>query len=123
MPAQPKGPDFAYGPPQPGFSQMAPVGYQEQNHPGVPQVGGLSLRRPEPAPVQAYQPSGPRKTYITDVPPGLVPYHAGPAVPPKVRMVFITHTIYSIYCYNFFNVARKTNNIFVIIEKYYYNDG
>ncbi|XP_034385937.1 lipoma-preferred partner isoform X1 [Cyclopterus lumpus] len=83
MPAQPKGPDFAYGPPQPGFSQMAPVGYQEQYHPGVPQVGGLSLRRPEPAPVQAYQPSGPRKTYITDVPPGLVPYHAGPAVPPK----------------------------------------
>jgi len=123
MPAQPKGPDFAYGPPQPGFSQMAPVGYQEQNHPGVPQVGGLSLRRPEPAPVQAYQPSGPRKTYITDVPPGLVPYHAGPAVPPKVRMVFITHTIYSIYCYHFFNVARKTNNIFVIIEKYYYSDG
>ncbi|TNN74141.1 Lipoma-preferred partner [Liparis tanakae] len=83
MPAQPKGPDFAYGPPQPGFSQMAPVGYQEQFHPGVPQVGGLSLRRPEPAPVQAYQPSGPRKTYITDVPPGLVPYHAGPAIPPK----------------------------------------
>lgn len=83
MPAQPKGPDFAYGPPQPGFSQMAQGAYQEQHHPGVPQVGGLSSRRPEPVPAQAYQPPGPRKTYITDVPPSLVPYTAGPAVPPK----------------------------------------
>uniref|UniRef100_A0A8D0CWG5 LIM domain containing preferred translocation partner in lipoma n=1 Tax=Sander lucioperca TaxID=283035 RepID=A0A8D0CWG5_SANLU len=83
MPAQPKGPDFAYGPPQPGFSQMAQGAYQEQHHPGVPQVGGISTRRPEPAPAQAYQPPGPRKTYITDVPPSLAPYTAGPAVPPK----------------------------------------
>ncbi|KAE8294425.1 Lipoma-preferred partner-like protein [Larimichthys crocea] len=38
MPAQPKGPDFAYGPPQPGFSPMSQGGYQEQHHPGVPQM-------------------------------------------------------------------------------------
>ncbi|XP_020487217.1 lipoma-preferred partner isoform X1 [Labrus bergylta] len=81
MPAQPKGPDFAYGPPQPGFSPMAQGAYQEQYHPGAPQVGGL--RRPEPAPVQAYQPPGPKKTYITDVPPSLTPYMSGPAIPPK----------------------------------------
>ncbi|KAK1896982.1 Lipoma-preferred partner like, partial [Dissostichus eleginoides] len=84
MPAQPKGPDFAYGPPQPGFSQMAQGAYQDQHHPGVHQVGGLSSRRAEPAPAQAYQPPDPRKTYITDVPPSLAPYTAGPAVPPKV---------------------------------------
>ncbi|KAI9542534.1 hypothetical protein NQZ68_019218 [Dissostichus eleginoides] len=83
MPAQPKGPDFAYGPPQPGFSQMAQGAYQDQHHPGVHQVGGLSSRRAEPAPAQAYQPPDPRKTYITDVPPSLAPYTAGPAVPPK----------------------------------------
>uniref|UniRef100_A0AAQ4RC80 LIM domain containing preferred translocation partner in lipoma n=1 Tax=Gasterosteus aculeatus aculeatus TaxID=481459 RepID=A0AAQ4RC80_GASAC len=82
MPAQPKGPDFAYGPPQPGFSQMAPIGYQEHPY-TAPQGVGISPRRPEPAPVQAYQPPGPRKTYITDVPPSLAPYTAGPAIPPK----------------------------------------
>ncbi|XP_035509899.1 lipoma-preferred partner isoform X2 [Morone saxatilis] len=83
MPAQPKGPDFAYGPPQPGFSPMSQGAYQEQHHPGVPQVGGLSSRRPELAPAQTYQPPGPKKTYITDVPPSLAPYTSGPAVPPK----------------------------------------
>lgn len=76
MPAQPKGPDFAYGPPQPGFSPMAQGVYQEQQ-PGA--------RRAEPAPVQAYQPAGPKKTYITDVPSSLAPYTPGPAIPPKVR--------------------------------------
>lgn len=81
MPAQPKGPDFAYGPPQPGFSPMA---HQEQYHPGGPHVGGVSSRRPDPVPVQTYQPPGPKKTYITDVPPALTPYTSGPAVPPKV---------------------------------------
>uniref|UniRef100_A0A096LR75 LIM domain containing preferred translocation partner in lipoma n=2 Tax=Poecilia formosa TaxID=48698 RepID=A0A096LR75_POEFO len=82
MPAQPRGPDFAYGPPQPGFSPMA---YQEQQYPGGPQLGGVSSRRPDPvpAPAQAYQPPGPRKTYITDVPPSLAPYTAGPDVQPK----------------------------------------
>ena len=79
MPAQPKGPDFAYGPPQPGFSPMA---HQEQHHPGGLHVGGVSSRRPDPVPAQAYQP--PKKTYITDVPQALAPYTAGPAVLPKV---------------------------------------
>lgn len=88
MPAQPKGPDFAYGPPQPGFSPMTHGAYQEQHHPGVPQVGGFSSRRPDPVPTQTYQPPGPKKTYITDVPPSLVPYTSGPAVPPKVRTFF-----------------------------------
>uniref|UniRef100_A0A8C6TYD5 LIM domain containing preferred translocation partner in lipoma n=1 Tax=Neogobius melanostomus TaxID=47308 RepID=A0A8C6TYD5_9GOBI len=60
MPAQPKGPDFAYGPPQPGFSPMGHGGYHEQ--PQQP-------RRAEPVPHQAYQPAAPKKTYITDVPP------------------------------------------------------
>ncbi|XP_040895710.1 lipoma-preferred partner isoform X1 [Toxotes jaculatrix] len=83
MPAQPKGPDFAYGPPQPGFSPMAQGVYQEQHHPGVPQVGGISSRRPDPAPTQAYQHPGPKKTYITDVPPSLASYTSGPSVPPK----------------------------------------
>ncbi|CAL8393059.1 unnamed protein product [Boreogadus saida] len=34
VPAQPKGPDFAYGPPQPGFSPAGPGGYQDQQYPG-----------------------------------------------------------------------------------------
>ncbi|XP_020774401.1 lipoma-preferred partner [Boleophthalmus pectinirostris] len=72
MPAQPKGPDFAYGPPQPGFSPMSHGGYPEQQP-----------RRPEPAPNQGYQQGAPKKTYITDVPPSLAPYAPGPAVPPK----------------------------------------
>lgn len=84
MPAQPKGPDFAYGPPQPGFSPMSQGAYQDQQHQGVTQGGGLNARRPEPAPTQGYQPPGPKKTYITDVPPSLAPYSSGPAVPPKV---------------------------------------
>ncbi|KAI4828338.1 hypothetical protein KUCAC02_022434, partial [Chaenocephalus aceratus] len=85
MPAQPKGPDFAYGPPQPGFSQMAQGAYQDQHHPGVHQVGGLSSRRAEPAPAQ-----DPRKTYITDVPPSLAPYTAGPAVSTKVQRAVVS---------------------------------
>ena len=86
MPAQPRGPDFAYGPPQPGFSPMSQGGYQEQHYPGVAQAGGLIPRGAEPAPNQAYQPPGPKKTYITDVPPSLASYTSGPAVPPKVRI-------------------------------------
>ncbi|XP_034036563.1 lipoma-preferred partner isoform X2 [Thalassophryne amazonica] len=57
--------------------------YQEHQHPAVPQGGGLSNRRPEPMPTQGYNPPGPKKTYITDVPPSLAPYAPGPAVPPK----------------------------------------
>ncbi|XP_060933950.1 lipoma-preferred partner isoform X1 [Limanda limanda] len=83
MPAQPRGPDFAYGPPQPGFSPMSQGAYQEQHYPGVAQAGGLSSRRPEPAPTQAYQPGGPKKTYITDAPPSLASYTSGPTIPPK----------------------------------------
>lgn len=86
MPAQPKGPDFAYGPPQPGFSPMSHGKYQDQNHPGAPQMGGSMPRRPEVAPAQPYQPAGPKKTYITDVPPSLAPYSSGPNVPPKVGL-------------------------------------
>ncbi|KAF7203896.1 lipoma-preferred partner [Nothobranchius furzeri] len=79
MPAQPKGPDFAYGPPQPGFSPMT---HQEHHHLG-PHVGGINSRRPDPVPAQTYQPPGPKKTYITDVPPSLAPYTSGSTVPPK----------------------------------------
>lgn len=84
MPAQPKCPDFAYGPPQPGFSPMAQGPYQDQQHPGVPQISGINSRRPQAVPAQGYQPPGPKKTYITDVPPSLAPYTSGPTVPPKV---------------------------------------
>lgn len=86
MPAQPRGPDFAYGPPQPGFSPMSHGGYQEHHQPGIPQGGGMGSRRPEPVPAQQYQPPGPKKTYITDVPPSLAPYNSGPTTPLKVRI-------------------------------------
>lgn len=88
MPAQPKGPDFAYGPPQPGFSPMAQGAYQPQHYQGAPQAGSLSSRKPDPGPTQPYQPPGPKKTYITDVPPSLAPYTSGPTVPPKVKSTF-----------------------------------
>lgn len=88
MPAQPRGPDFAYGPPQPGFSPMSHGGYQEHHQPGIPQGGVMSSRRPEPLPPQQYQPPGPKKTYITDVPPSLAPYNSGPTIPLKVRILF-----------------------------------
>lgn len=88
MPAQPRSPDFAYGPPQPGFSPMSHGGYQEPHQPGIPQGGGMSSRRPEPLPAQQYQPPGPKKTYITDVPPSLAPYNSGPSIPLKVRILF-----------------------------------
>ncbi|KAM3850252.1 lipoma-preferred partner [Diretmus argenteus] len=81
MPAQPKGPDFAYGPPQPGFSPMAQGVYQDQQYLGMTHGGGPSTWRPEPA--QGYQPPGPKKTYITEAPHSLGPYGSGPMVPPK----------------------------------------
>nr|XP_061834377.1 lipoma-preferred partner homolog [Nerophis lumbriciformis]XP_061834378.1 lipoma-preferred partner homolog [Nerophis lumbriciformis]XP_061834379.1 lipoma-preferred partner homolog [Nerophis lumbriciformis]XP_061834380.1 lipoma-preferred partner homolog [Nerophis lumbriciformis] len=68
--AQPKGPDFAYGPPQPGFSPPTQGVYQEQHQQGS--------RRAD-----AYQAAGPKKTYITDEPQNLTPYMSGPVVPPK----------------------------------------
>nr|XP_057928864.1 lipoma-preferred partner isoform X2 [Doryrhamphus excisus] len=81
MPAQPKGPDFAYGPPQPGFSPMTQGGYQEQQYPSGHHASGQGFRRAEPA--QPYQTPGPKKTYITDVPQSLTPYTSGPTIPPK----------------------------------------
>ncbi|CAL8309954.1 unnamed protein product [Lota lota] len=82
MPAQPKGPDFAYGPPQPGFSPVGPGGYQDQQYHGPSQQNAW---RPEPTPpAQAYQHPAPRKTYINDPPPSLAPlYGAEPMGPPK----------------------------------------
>lgn len=76
MPAQPKGPDFAYGPPQPGFSPMSYGGYHEQQHPTYAGRSDFAAHQP-------YQPTGPKKTYITDVPPNMAPYSPGPAIPPK----------------------------------------
>ncbi|XP_061744685.1 lipoma-preferred partner isoform X2 [Nerophis ophidion] len=76
--AQPKGPDFAYGPPQPGFSPPTQGGYQEQNQQG--------FRRAD-----AYQAAGPKKTYITDEPQNLTPYLSGPVVPPKSAAVPVAH--------------------------------
>ncbi|KAM8889295.1 lipoma-preferred partner isoform 1-T6 [Synchiropus picturatus] len=76
MPAQPKGPDFAYGPPQPGFSPMSYGGYQDQQHPGLTSKADFAANQP-------YQPTGPKKTYITDVPQNMTPYSPGPAIPPK----------------------------------------
>ncbi|KAM9762664.1 lipoma-preferred partner isoform 2-T4 [Menidia menidia] len=82
MPAQPRGPDFAYGPPQPGFSPTAHH-HEHHHHPGGPQGGGVGPMRPDQAPTHTYQPPGPKKTYITDAPPSLAPYSPGPTVPPK----------------------------------------
>ncbi|KAK5601697.1 hypothetical protein CRENBAI_021921 [Crenichthys baileyi] len=79
---------------QPSPQHQAPAGHhygqqpirspsQEQQYPGGPQLGGIGSRRPDPVPAQAYQPAGPRKTYITDVPQSLAPYTSGPDVQPK----------------------------------------
>eukprot|EP00063_Salmo_salar_P030530 XP_014005365.1 PREDICTED: lipoma-preferred partner homolog [Salmo salar] len=101
MAAQPRGPDFAYGPPQPGF---APQGYPEQAYPGAGGYGGEpggyggepggyggepgNAWKPQPsytaAPTQqGYPQPVPKKTYITDPPASLGP----PAhlAPQKVR--------------------------------------
>lgn len=82
MPAQPRGPDFAYGPPQPGFAPLPQSAYQDQPYPGAA-YGGPGPWRPEPTPAQGYQHPGPRKTYITDPPPSMAPYSPGPMVPQK----------------------------------------
>ncbi|XP_045079319.1 lipoma-preferred partner [Coregonus clupeaformis] len=73
MSAQPRGPDFAYGPPHPGF---APQGYPEQAYSGAGGYRGVpgNTWRPEPAPTQqGYPQPVPKKTYITDPPASLVP--------------------------------------------------
>ncbi|KAK3556506.1 hypothetical protein QTP70_008302 [Hemibagrus guttatus] len=80
-PAQPRGPDFAYGPPQPTFSAVG--GYHDQHYGGAPAPGGQNTWRAEPSHHavlphnQSYQPSAPKKTYITDAPPSMAPYGAG----------------------------------------------
>ncbi|KAF5893283.1 lipoma-preferred partner, partial [Clarias magur] len=81
IPAQPRGPDFAYGPPQPIFSPSG--GYHEQQYGGAPVPGGQTGWRPEPSHHavlphnQGYQPPTPRKTYITDPPASMGPYGGG----------------------------------------------
>ncbi|KAF4079296.1 hypothetical protein AMELA_G00191400 [Ameiurus melas] len=81
-PAQPRGPDFAYGPPQPTFSPAG--GYHEQHYGGAPAHGSQNTWRAEPMSHhavqphnQSYQPSAPKKTYITDSPANMAPYGAG----------------------------------------------
>ncbi|XP_064870539.1 lipoma-preferred partner homolog, partial [Oncorhynchus nerka] len=100
--AQPRGPDSAYGPPQPGFIPQpgfapqpgfvpqpgsAPQGYPEQAYPGPGGYGGEpggyggepgNTWRPQTsytaAPTQQGFPQPvPKKTYITDPPASLVP--------------------------------------------------
>ncbi|XP_051563201.1 lipoma-preferred partner homolog [Myxocyprinus asiaticus] len=91
MPAQPRAPDFAYGPPQPGFCPAPSGGYQDQHYGGAPGYGGHNTWRAEPshhAPPpasQGYQPIPPKKTYITDPPASLAPFGGGPSVPHKGR--------------------------------------
>ncbi|XP_031678169.1 lipoma-preferred partner isoform X1 [Oncorhynchus kisutch] len=102
MAAQPRGPDFAYGPPQPGF---APQGYPEQAYPGAGGYGGEpggyggepggyggeagNTWRPQPsyaaAPTQQGCPQPvPKKTYITDPPASLAPpVHLAPQRAPS----------------------------------------
>ncbi|XP_012677294.2 lipoma-preferred partner isoform X2 [Clupea harengus] len=85
MPAQPRGPDFAYGPPQPGFTPVPlQPGYADYGY-----GGGQNTWRAEPGHLGApqgqasYQPPTPKKTYISEAPPSLVPYNTGPPVPQK----------------------------------------
>ncbi|XP_076134143.1 lipoma-preferred partner [Alosa pseudoharengus] len=82
MPAQPRGPDFAYGPPQPGFTPAMPPqpSYADYPYGGG---GGQNTWRGEPQGQAGYQPPTPKKTYITEPPVGLTPYTAGPPVPQK----------------------------------------
>ncbi|XP_066519454.1 lipoma-preferred partner isoform X2 [Hoplias malabaricus] len=89
IPAQPRAPDFAYGPPQPGFNPNPAGGYQDHHYGGAPAYGGQNAWRAEPShhaslPYnQPYQPPATKKTYITDPPASLAPYGAGPAGPHK----------------------------------------
>ncbi|KAK1795754.1 hypothetical protein P4O66_001233 [Electrophorus voltai] len=91
-PTQPRGPDFAYGPPQPGFSPAHVGGHHEPHYGGgAPAYGGGNAWRAEPshhtAPPhnQTYQPPALKKTPITDPPASLAPYGVGPAGSHKRR--------------------------------------
>ncbi|KAG7456863.1 hypothetical protein MATL_G00240320 [Megalops atlanticus] len=97
MPAQPRSPDFAYGPPQPGYAPPPQRGYPDQHYTGAGgpglAYGAQNTWRPEPsyAPAPAglgYQPTAPKKTYITDPPAALAPspmgqYGTGPGASQK----------------------------------------
>ncbi|XP_062411752.1 lipoma-preferred partner isoform X2 [Sardina pilchardus] len=80
MPAQPRGPDFAYGPPQPGFTPAMPP---QPSYADYTYGGGQNTWRGEPQGQAGYQPPTPKKTYITEPPVGLTPYTTGPPVPQK----------------------------------------
>uniref|UniRef100_A0A3B3RXU2 LIM domain containing preferred translocation partner in lipoma n=1 Tax=Paramormyrops kingsleyae TaxID=1676925 RepID=A0A3B3RXU2_9TELE len=93
-PQPPHHADFAYGPPQPSYTPQPLRGYPEQHYPGMGQglaYGNQNTWRPEPAhPAalfsQGCHPPGPKKTYITDVPPALAPstgpqFGSGPVGP------------------------------------------
>ncbi|XP_046893255.1 lipoma-preferred partner [Hypomesus transpacificus] len=98
-PAQHRGPDFAFGPPQPGFAPVSQSAYQDQPAYGGPPAAWRPDGPPSQAyppsgppsqayplsgpPSQAYPPSGPKKTYITDPPASLAPYSSGPLPPHK----------------------------------------
>lgn len=96
MPAQPRGPDFAYGPPQPTFSPGG--GYHEQHYGGVPAPGGQNTWRAEPSHPslpphnQTYQPATPKKTYITESPASMAPYGAGAMGAQKVGEICSHHS-------------------------------
>ncbi|KAI1882873.1 hypothetical protein AGOR_G00239390 [Albula goreensis] len=96
MATQPRSPDFAYGPPQPGYAPPPQRGYPDQHYPGPggpgPAYGAQNTWRPDPGPPapagQGYQPPTPKKTYITDPPAAMMPspmgqYSSGPGAPPK----------------------------------------
>lgn len=90
MPAQPRGPDFAYGPPQPGFCPAPSGVYQDQHYGGAPSYGGQNTWRTDPShhvvPLvdQTFQTTPLKKTYITDPPASLAPFGGGPSAPVKV---------------------------------------
>ncbi|XP_041119118.1 lipoma-preferred partner homolog isoform X2 [Polyodon spathula] len=84
MPTQPRSPDFVYGPPQPSRQPPARAYYEPQYPGGAGQgtaYGAQNTWRPElsyPTSATAgpgYQPPGPRKTYITDLSPAMMPAH------------------------------------------------
>ncbi|TRY96456.1 hypothetical protein DNTS_027528 [Danionella cerebrum] len=89
MHAQARGPDFAFGPPQPGFCPAPSGGFQDPLYGGAPGYGAQNTWRPEPAhhivpaPTQVNQTAAPKKTYITDPPSSLAPYGGGPSAPHK----------------------------------------
>uniref|UniRef100_W5MCZ9 LIM domain containing preferred translocation partner in lipoma n=1 Tax=Lepisosteus oculatus TaxID=7918 RepID=W5MCZ9_LEPOC len=104
MATQPRGPDFAYGPPQPGrqpelthgYAPPPPRAYPDLHYQGVgmqsPAYGGHNTWRPEPhyptsATGPGYQPPAPKKTYITDPPQAMGPSPMIQMAPPPGNAV------------------------------------